>query len=85
MKWNLKFLIPVIVLAFVPTAIIGTIGSEMIVDIASGIWLVAAVMYCGRMRTRSSLWIFVLLPIAFWPFILGLLIFIGASLAGGNF
>jgi hypothetical protein len=83
---NLRVLIPTIVLAFVPSAMVATLTvSEPIVAIAGAIWFVTAVLYCLRVRKRSALWIFILLPVAFAPFVYELLIIAGVLLGRGEF
>jgi hypothetical protein len=78
------FLIAIIALAFVPPFIGVLVPSETIVSIAGTAWLVAAILYCFSVKRKSSLWVFVLLPIVFGPFVYELLIIVGVWLSGGQ-
>jgi hypothetical protein len=83
---NSKLLMTTIVLAFVPPAMaVWIVPSETIIAIAGVLWLATAVLYCLRVRTRTALWIFALVPIAFGTFVYELLIIIGVLLSHGNF
>jgi hypothetical protein len=83
---NSKLLITTIVLAFVPPAVaLWIVPSEVILAIAGAIWVAIAVLYCVRVRSKTALWIFVLLPIVFGPFVYELLIIIGVLVSHGNF
>ena len=65
-------LVASIVLAFLPAFIIWlhinwwTMSTAALVALT---WLVVAIGYCRTMRRKSALWVFVLLLVAFGPFI----------------
>jgi hypothetical protein len=86
-KSNPTMLIVCIFLAWLPEGIIWfringwTVTAAALVAFA---WLIVAIRYYRRIRTKSALWIFVLLPVAFGPLIFGLLIVIGVVLSRGR-
>jgi hypothetical protein len=73
----------VVVLALLPPAMALVVTNDLILVIAGSVWLLAAILYYSRVRTKPALWIFALLPIAFGPFVYGLLIMIGVLLGQG--
>ncbi len=82
---HLKFLIMIIVLAFLPPTLTLINVGDTAVTLVGIIWIATAVAYYRRVRRRQALWIFVLLPVAFGPFIYSLLIVIGVLLSRGRF
>ena len=66
---KLRFIKLVIALAFVPPAMALLHADVSILAIAGAIWFVIATLYCLRVREKSALWVFLLLPVAFFPFV----------------
>jgi hypothetical protein len=80
---NSWLLAGVIALVFVPWSVLLLIPRSPAVAFVCGaivgcIWLAVAVTYYRRVRTRSALLIFLLIPIAFGPAISFLLLFLAA-------
>jgi hypothetical protein len=86
-KSNAWMLVACISLAWLPEVIIWFRTDGWAVTAAALValgWFMVAICYYRRIRKKSALWIFALLPVAFGPLIFGLLIVIGVVLSRGR-
>jgi hypothetical protein len=88
---NSFLLVVAIILAFIPW-ILMTLPDRVWISrfddlpyVMGFVWLAVAIFYYRRTRTVSSAWIFALAPIAFWPLVFFLLLYLGVLLSHGNF
>jgi hypothetical protein len=58
-------LVMVIVLAFVSPAMVLVTLSVPVIEFATIIWVLIAILYCRYVGGKSALWIFALLPLVF--------------------
>jgi hypothetical protein len=88
---NSFLLVVAIILAFIPSILVELPDRVWISRyddlpfVMGFVWLAVAIVYYRRRRTVPSAWIFALAPVAFWPLVFFLLLYIGVLLSHGNF
>jgi hypothetical protein len=87
---NSFLLVVAIVLAFIPWILVELPDRVWISRyddlpfVMGFVWLAVAIVYYRRRRTLPSAWIFALAPVAFWPLIFVLLLYMGAVRGFGH-